>query len=427
MLVTGGAGFIGSHLCETLLERGACVIALDDLDDGGPYPRAWKEANLALLRDVAARRASLGARLLVVRADASDPDAIAPFFASSSDDSFPPATRVCHLAARSGVKAAREDPAGAVRANVESVASTLRVALASPRGVRAFVLASSGAVYGDDARPTPTPNKREPLSNDPRDANERTNANANANANSTANANANAPRPTPSREADALVAAANPYAATKLSAEVVARAVFASFPLDPARAAPPPTLTIARVFTVYGPRGRPDMAVFRFARAARTPGATLTMFGDGERTWRDYAHVADVVDGLLAALFREPSEKTTPSNAAIGPAGEADRADHDVLTVNIASGSATRLRELVDVVVGVAAASNEAVGAAPPATRAEPARPGDVGGTFAAVDEAERALGWRPKIGLREGIAMTEAWYRTEGAAPWRDPPEGYR
>ena len=230
--MTGGAGFIGSHLCETLLERGACVIALDDLDDGGPYPRAWKEANLALLRDVAARRASLGARLLVVRADASDPDAIAPFFASSSDDSFPPATRVCHLAARSGVKAAREDPAGAVRANVESVASTLRVALASPRGVRAFVLASSGAVYGDDARPTPTPNKREPLSNDPRDANERTNANANANANSTANANANAPRPTPSREADALVAAANPYAATKLSAEVVARAVFASFPLD---------------------------------------------------------------------------------------------------------------------------------------------------------------------------------------------------
>jgi UDP-glucuronate 4-epimerase len=169
------------------------------------------------------------------------------------------------------------------------------------------------------------------------------------------------------------------------------------------------------------------MAVFRFARAARTPGATLTMFGDGERTWRDYAHVADVVDGLLAALFREPhstpSEKTTPSNAAIGPAGEADRADHDVLTVNIASGSATRLRELVDVVVGVAAASNED----PPARRRERARPGDVGGTYAAVDEAERALGWRPKIGLREGIAMTEAWYRTEGAAPWRDPPEGYR
>ena len=71
----------------------------------------------------------------------------------------------------------------------------------------------------------------------------------------------------------------------------------------------------------------------------------------------------------------------------------------------------------------VAAASNED----PPARRRERARPGDVGGTYAAVDEAERALGWRPKIGLREGIAMTEAWYRTEGAAPWRDPPEGYR
>ena len=145
--MTGGAGFIGSHLCETLLERGACVIALDDLDDGGPYPRAWKEANLALLRDVAARRASLGARLLVVRADASDPDAIAPFFASSSDDS--PARGRVPLAARSGVKAAREDPAGAVRANVESVASTLRVALASPA---AFARSSSPfrAVYGDD-------------------------------------------------------------------------------------------------------------------------------------------------------------------------------------------------------------------------------------------------------------------------------------
>ena len=363
VLVTGGAGFIGSHLCETLLERGACVIALDDLDDGGPYPRAWKEANLALLRDVAARRASLGARLLVVRADASDPDAIAPFFASSSDDASRP-RRACATSprARASRRRVRTPRAPSARTSNPS-----RRRSASPsRRLAAFARSSS---------PLPAPctattrgRRRLRTSVNPfrttRETRTSERTRTRTRTRPRTRANANAPRPTPSREADALVAAANPCAATKLR-RGGRRAVFASFPLDPARAAPPPTLTIARVFTVYGPRGRPDMAVFRFARAARTPGATLTMFGDGERTWRDYAHVADVVDGLLAALFREPSEKTTPSNAAIGPAGEADRADHDVLTVNIASGSATRLRELVDVVVGVAAASNEAVGAAP--------------------------------------------------------------
>jgi len=62
-------------------------------------------------------------------------------------------------------------------------------------------------------------------------------------------------------------------------------------------------VTVARIFTVYGPRGRPDMAVYRIVTAVLA-GSPLTRFGDGRSTWRDYAHVDDVVAGLIAALHR---------------------------------------------------------------------------------------------------------------------------
>ena len=170
-------------------------------------------------------------------------------------------------------------------------------------------------------------------------------------------------------------------------------------------------VTVARIFTVYGPRGRPDMAVFRFVRAAST-GGTLFRFGDGRSTWRDYTHVDDVVEGLLAALYRDAK------NASSGGIRTRDNGDggDGFLVVNVASGTPTRLGTLIEEVT-------RACGGDPGEVEERPGRPGDVGGTYADARRAEETLGWRAKISLREGLRNTAVWYAAEEAAPWRDPP----
>jgi len=182
--VSGAAGFIGSHLVESLLLRGCAVVAVDSMDQGGPYPRDWKEANVALLHRVAAENAARGARLAFHEADAGDSAAVRALFAGGGGAAgMPPVSRVCHLGARSGVRGSVEDPAGAVAANVASTAVLLDLAAAAQ--CRAFVLASSGSVYGECSV----------------DA---------------------AGRPVPSAEGDSTAAPVSPYAATKRAAELMA-------------------------------------------------------------------------------------------------------------------------------------------------------------------------------------------------------------
>jgi len=134
-LVTGGAGFIGSHVCERLAEAGHEVWAFDDLNPS--YDVALKERNLEQIR---AR--SPGFRFC--RGDINDGTALAALFAGARFD------QVIHLAARAGVRPSVESPALYQRVNVEGTANVLEAARRA--GVRKLILASSSSVYGVNAK-----------------------------------------------------------------------------------------------------------------------------------------------------------------------------------------------------------------------------------------------------------------------------------
>ncbi len=131
VLVTGAAGFIGSHVAEALVARGDEVVGLDNFD--AFYPRAVKEANVAALRR--------SPRFRLVEGDVRDRAAVAGLLDAG--------TAVVHLAARAGVRPSLEDPAGYASVNIEGTAVLLEAARRA--GVRRVVFGGSSSVYGDTA------------------------------------------------------------------------------------------------------------------------------------------------------------------------------------------------------------------------------------------------------------------------------------
>ncbi len=313
VLVTGAAGFIGSHLCEALLARGDEVTGVDNFDPF--YARAVKERNLAGAR--------AHARFSLCDADVRH-DAL-PLTGVDA---------VIHLAAMPGVRPSLEDPATYADVNVTGTARLLDAA--SGAGVRRVVLASSSSVYGEST-------------------------------------------PAPFREDAPAVVPISPYAASKRAGELVAYAVGLARGLH---------ILCLRFFTVYGPRQRPDLAVYRFTeRIAR--GLPVAMHGDGSSE-RDYTYITDAVDGVVAAL-------DWTGRGGGGGAG----ARWEV--VNIGGGERVRLDRLIGLI-------GRALGREPRIER-HPDQPGDVRLTAADLSRAERELGYRPRIGIEEGIRRFTRWF----------------
>jgi UDP-glucuronate 4-epimerase len=328
VLVTGAAGFIGFHLSQLLLTRGARVTGIDNLN--AYYDPSLKAARLAQLQ------ATPG--FAFEQLDLADRDGIARLFAQHRFDA------VVNLAAQAGVRYSIENPHAYVDSNLVGFVNVLEGC--RHHGVRHLVYASSSSVYG---------------------------------ANTTL----------PFSVHDNVDHPLSLYAATKKANELMAHTYSSLYGL--------PT-TGLRFFTVYGPWGRPDMALFLFTKAI-LEGRPIDVFNQGQMQ-RDFTYVGDIVEAVARLVDHVAEGDPTWSGAAPDPARS--RAPYRVF--NIGNHSPVPLLHMIDVL-------EKALG-----RRAErrllPMQPGDVPATFADVKDLEEAVGFRPATPIEVGIQRFVDWYR---------------
>jgi UDP-glucose 4-epimerase len=311
-LVTGAAGFIGSHLSDRLLADGWKVAGVDAFTDS--YPVSYKRRNLAL---------ALGnPDFTLVEADIAA-DELRPLLGDVD--------AVFHLAARPGVRTSWEAGfAGYLHDNVLGTQQLFEALIGAPAAK--VVYASSSSVYGDAAAyPTPESLAPNPIS---------------------------------------------PYGMTKLATEQLAGLYGGRFGV--------PAIGL-RLFTVYGPRQRPDMFFHLLCRAT-LEGRAIEVFGDGEQS-REFTYVDDVVDAFIAA-------------AANGAPGE---------VYNIGGGSEVTVNETVRLL--------EQIGGRQIDLRYGPVQAGDARRTAADITKARRELGFDPRAGLAEGLEREYRWLEAAVAA----------
>jgi UDP-glucuronate 4-epimerase len=311
ILITGGAGFVGSTLADRLLAEGREVVTLDSFDPF--YPEALKRENLA--------GASRSPRFRLETGDIRDRDAVARALDGGVD-------AVVHLAALAGVRPSLARPAEYADVNVRGTAVVAEAMVRA--GVGRLVFASSSSVYGE----------REKASG-------------------------------PFRETDPVERPVSPYAATKRAGELLLHAFHHAEGLS---------VTCARIFTAYGPRQRPDLAIRKFAERMRA-GRSIPIYGDGSAT-RDFTYVDDLVDALVRAIDR----------------------DLGFAILNFGAGRTVRVLDVVaelERALGVKAVVDW-----------QPPQTGDVSRTWADGSAALRALGWSPHVPIEEGLTRFAGWLK---------------
>lgn len=331
-LVTGAAGFIGSHLCAALGDRGVRVAGVDNFD--AFYPRDLKQANLRRVQSRAPSAFAFHER------DILD----APSLASLFNQIQPSA--VFHLAALAGVRPSIEQPGRYAAVNVNGLVNVLEASRAVD--CRNVIFASSSSVYGNNAK-------------------------------------------VPFAEDDPVERPISPYAATKRAGELMCQTYARVYGLR---------IAALRLFTVYGPAQRPDLAIAKFMRLIAA-GEVVPMFGDGSSS-RDYTYIDDVIEGVLAAhaMVLNPS--------APGSAGGHDNAAAAGFfrIYNLGSDRPIPLAEMIDAIAKV-------VGKPARITR-QPMQAGDVERTWADLTRSRAELGYDPRVSFAEGLR--EQWLAHQAA-----------
>ncbi len=328
-LVTGTAGFIGSHVAHALLDRGQTVVGMDNLSD-------YYDVNLKK-----ARLARLEARdgYHHVHADLVDREAIEALFADHRPG------RVVHLAAQAGVRYAATNPHVYTASNVTGFLHILEGCRHHP--VEHLVFASTSSVYGA--------NTEMPFSEHQ-----------------------------PTEHPLTL------YAATKKANEMMAHS-YAHLYGIPA--------TGLRFFTVYGPWGRPDMALFLFTDAILS-GRPIRVFNHG-RHKRSFTYIDDIVEGVVRVLDQPAAGRPEWSGHAPDPASSS--APYRLF--NIGNEQPVELLRYIEVLEDCLGRKAE--------MEMLPLQPGDVPDTEADVAELQAAVDYRPGVSVEDGVARFVDWYHT--------------
>lgn len=307
ILVTGGAGFIGSNLVEKLLSHNAKVIVLDNFNDY--YDPKIKEENIIDFKN--------HKNFKLIKGGICNTSDLKKCFKEKIDV-------VVHLAAQAGVRPSIQNPQKYYQTNVIGTLQLLELLKKTPQ--TQLVFSSSSSVYGNTTQ-------------------------------------------VPFVETNDTNQPVSPYAASKKAAEILCYSYAHLHQIK---------TTVLRLFTVYGPKGRPDMAPYLFTNAALT-GKAINKFGSGE-TARDYTYVDDIVDGIIRAIKK-------PVYFEI---------------INLGNSKPVTLNEFI---ATIEKTTNKKL-----KTIEKPQPPGDVNITYADIGKAKQILGWQPQTSLDTGLKKLTDW-----------------
>lgn len=309
ILITGGAGFIGSHAAKKLIERGDEVVIVDNFNDYYD-PQLKKDRVKYLLK---------GLKFKLYKGDIRDRTFLEKVFKKEKID------KVIHLAAMAGVRNSLRDPNLYMDVNILGSINLLELAVKYK--IKNFVFASSSSVYGN--------NKKQPFA-----------------------------------ESDSVDTPISPYAASKKADELIAHVYHHIYGLN---------VTALRFFTVYGPWGRPDMALFLFTDAI-FKGEPIKVFNYGKMT-RNFTYVEDIVSGTITVLDK------CQGYGVMNIGGDKEE-------------TLLKFIETIEKNVGKMAKK-----------KLLPIQPGDVPATVADIRKLKK-LGWKPTTRIETGIKNFVEWYK---------------
>ncbi len=340
ILVTGTAGFIGFHLANRLLQRGDEVVGLDSIND-------YYDVNLKYgrLNEAGIKKEEIEYNKIVnshkyqnykfIKLNLEDKTNLDRLFKEEKFD------KVCHLAAQAGVRYSLTNPDAYIQSNIVGHMNILEAV--RHNDIKALSYASSSSVYGL--------NKKQPFST-----------------------NDNVDHPI------------SLYAATKKSNELMSHTYSYLYDI--------PT-TGLRFFTVYGPWGRPDMALFKFVKNILED-KPIDVYNYGNMQ-RDFTYIDDIIEGVVRVIDNPP--KANPNWK-----GEPSSSVASYKVYNIGNGSPVKLLDFIEAIektLKKVAKKNLL-----------PIQAGDVPSTWADTSSLEKDLGYKPNTDVKEGIEKFVKWYR---------------
>jgi UDP-glucuronate 4-epimerase len=311
ILVTGGAGFIGSHMVERLLQLEHEVVVIDNFDPF--YDPEIKNRNLRIARD--------DKNFKLYKEDIVERLALYKIFSKHEFD------MVIHLAAKAGVRPSLKDPTGYYRVNVEGTINLLEECKRCH--IYKFIFASSSSIYGNN-------------------------------------------RKIPFQETDSVDFPISPYAASKKAAELFCHNYSYLYGIN---------IFALRLFTVYGPRQRPDLAIHKFFSLLEQD-QEIPLYGDG-RSSRDYTYIEDIIQGVLKSIERVNGFEI----------------------INLGESKTIKLIDLVELIEKITGKSTR--------KKYLDMQPGDVLHTYADISKARSLLDYRPSTDMETGLKNFYTWFRS--------------